>query len=114
LMYALLNSEGEKRFQELFQQARSSAISRNEFTQQIIKQEFVAVIKTRDLLAKLTFRKRDVAQSRFYQQFLQCPASFEGFVEYTKRLSPPGGDLFRQYEAKYDALRKESRRSTTR
>ncbi len=110
LVFELLNSEGESRFRELLQQARSGSISKQEFTQEVLRREFVAVNRTRDLLRKLKLPKRDLSKCHSYKQFLECPDTFEGFIEYTKKISSPGRDPFREYGDKYDSLRKESRK----
>ena len=108
LLFELLNSEGERRFQELFQQARAGTISKRDFTQEVLKHELKAVKRTRDVLVSLKFRKGAVSKSHSYKQFLECPDTFEDFVQYTKKISPAKRDVFGEYDAKYDALRKES------
>ena len=102
-----INSEGEKRFDELYDEARSGTIGRTDFAREIIRQEFVAVKRTRDLLGKLKFTKKEKSASHFYKDFAECPDNFEDFLTYVRSLDPARRDQLSEYEKEYDTLRKE-------
>lgn len=108
LLYETLNARGEARFRKLTEEARAGTVSKDEFVRGILKIEFEATSRTRDLLASLGFKKKEIHGSYYYKLFQGCPQDFEGFLAYTKDVSVGRGwDAFQFYEKEYDALRKQ-------
>ena len=107
LLFELLNSGGEKQFKELFRKAESGEISRTNFAQEMLKVEFTAAKTTRDLLRTLKFGKKEIAESYYYNRFIDCPDEFNNFVDYCRRVSSPNRDPIKDFEEKYDGLRKD-------
>jgi hypothetical protein len=105
IIFESLNSEGEKHFDELADEARSGTISKTNYALEVVRQEFVAVKRTRDLLGKLTLTKHEIAASHFYKRFSETPERFEDFLDYLKKVNRSRRDLIDQYEEKYDFLR---------
>ena len=105
LVFEMLNSEGETRFQEISEKAASGTISRTNFPIEILKVEFEAVKRIHDLLGNLKLNEKEVDESYYYNRFTQCPNKFEDFLSYTKKVSPHR-DPIKEYEAKYDLLRR--------
>lgn len=106
LIYEILNSEGEKRFNELKEEARSGNISRADFALGIIRQEYEAAKKIKKLLPDFKLSKAEIAESSDYEGFMTCPETFEAFLkESTSAVS--------NYERAYDSLRGTQRGSNT-
>jgi hypothetical protein len=105
LIYEVLNSQGEKRFQDLAEQAKSGAITKTNFVREIIRQEFEAVKKVKEQLDSLKLEKKEQKTSYFFKRFAECPGDFEGFFTY----KPNGArrDPFKVYEELYDSLQKK-------
>jgi len=105
LIYEILNSQGEKRFQELFDEAKSGAVSKTDFVRGIMRQEFETVKKVRGLLENFKLSKKEKSTSYFFNKFSQCPNDFEAYVVY----KPKGvtRDQFKEYEQLYDSLQKK-------
>ena len=108
VIFESLNSEGEKRFQELMKQAVAGSISRTNFALEITRQEFVAAKRTRDLLHKLEFTKKEISSSHYYKSFSGCPDSFDDYLAYLKRLN---STAIKEYETQYDLIRKQDTNS---
>lgn len=104
IIFEAVNSEGEKRFEELMSQASTGSISRTNFAVEIFRQEFKATVRTRDLIGKLKFTRKEKSKSFYYKGFLEAPDNFEDFIAYVKRVSPKR-DWRKDYETKYDILR---------
>jgi len=104
LLYEVINSEGKDRFKQLHNEARSRAISRKEFAEEVLKTEFRAVKKTRGLLPNLNLTGKEISGSGQYKRFLNCPEDFDGFLVYTKEAAPPHKDATSYYESQYDQL----------
>lgn len=104
ILFEVQNARGEDTFRRLFRDAHTGSVSKVEFTKQILKVEFEAVKRTRDLLRTLNLSERDRTSSYYYYRFDQCPNEFEDFPGYAKKVSPKR-DVLKEYEAKYDALR---------
>lgn len=100
LLFEVVNSEGRKKFVELFERAKTRKISKQDYVRNVSLQEFEAAKKTRDLLHNLNFRPGEVASSWPYQLFLQCPNDFAMFF------SVWGRDLTKLYEREYDATQR--------
>jgi hypothetical protein len=106
-LFEVLNSEGEKHFQEIIQKAKSGTISKTNFATEILKVEFEAVKRTRDLIGNLKLNKKEISESDYYNRFVECPNKFEAFLSYTKKVSLHGDrDSIKDYETQYDLLRK--------
>lgn len=106
LIFEMLNSEGEKRFQRIFKKAASGTMSRTDFANEMLKVEFEAVKRMRDLVGNLKFNDKEIAKSHYYKRFIECPNKFEDFLAYTEKLSSPHQSPAKEYEAQYDLLRK--------
>jgi len=107
IVYELQNASNGGRIEELIQRAKSDSISRAEFATEILRVEFESLKTTRALLRDLKLSKKEKAGSYFYPLIMPCPSDFQGFLSYTKRVSAPR-DVVKEYEAKYDALRKKA------
>jgi hypothetical protein len=105
LIFESQNTKGEKQFKELYRKAESGDISKTAFAQEMLKVEFNAVKSTRDLLRRLKFGKKEMGESFFYKRFSECPEEFSEFMIYTAKVSLHG-DPIKEFEAKYDSLRK--------
>jgi hypothetical protein len=105
IIFESLNSEGEKRFAELADEAQSGSISKTNYALEVVRQEFVAVKRTRDLLGKLTLTKQEISSSHFYKRFSGTPERFEDFLAYLKKVNTKRRDLIEQYEERYDLIR---------
>jgi len=104
LIFEVLNSEGEKHFKVLMKQAQARAISKADFVMEIMRVEFRAVMKTRDLLSKFKLSKKEIAESHYYKRFTQCPSDFEGYLTYKRKVAPNGRDQAKEYEQLYDSI----------
>jgi hypothetical protein len=105
LLFEVVNSESEERFRAIYQKAQSGDISRRDFPRAILKEEFKAAIRTRDLIKQLKLDAKEVAESEECQHFLGCPTKFEDFLDYSQKISSPERDAIKEYEAVYDSLR---------
>jgi len=105
VIFESLNAEGDERFGELANEARSGTISKTNFALEIVKQEFVALKQTRDMLGKFRLTKKEIANSAYYKKILETPESFEEFLTYLKKIN--SSDLIEQYEEKYDLIRNQ-------
>jgi hypothetical protein len=101
LLFEILNSEGEPRFQQLGEMAKTGAISREDYAKEILKQEFIAEKKTRDLMLKFGLSQKEIAESYFYNRMVQCPDDFDSFLPYLRKVSPKRHTL-EDYEHYYD------------
>lgn len=104
LLFEVLNSENDQRFADLGEKARAGRISKHDFATEIMRQEFNATIRLRDLLGKLQFTKREKVASKLYKEFLATPDNFEEFLECVKNEGSKR-DWRRDYESKYDHIR---------
>jgi len=104
LIFEIWNSQGEKRFKDLAEQAKSGVVSKADFVKGIQRQEFQAVQKVRALIAglKLTDKERDT--SYFVKKFVECPDNFEEFLTYKPR--GVTRDQSKEYERLYDSIRR--------
>ena len=109
IMFELLNSKNEDRFEQLGDRARSGSLSRKEFVHGIMRLEFEAMKATGDVLRKLKPPKKEISGSQYYATFTNYPGNFEGYLAITKA-NAQGRNPMREYGAQYDALRKESNR----
>lgn len=107
VIFEMLNSEGEKRFQELMSQARAGTILRTNYALEITRQEFVATKRTHDLIGRLKFTRKEISSSQYYKRFLECPDGFEDFLVYQKKVVKGSQrDPIKEYETQYDLIRK--------
>jgi hypothetical protein len=110
IIFELLNSRNEDRFEQLGDKARSGSVSRMEFVHGIIRLEFESMKATGDILKKLKPTKKEVSGSQYYNTFTNYPGDFEGYLSIAKA-NAQGRDPMQEYGAQYDALRKESNRN---
>ena len=106
LVFEAINSISEKGFLELFAKAESGEISKDNFTREIAKLEFKAAKRTRDLLMGIRPSGSEAFRSYYYKRFKDCPDDFEDFLLYSKKVSSPHRDSTKEWEMKYDLLRK--------
>jgi hypothetical protein len=112
LIFEMLNSEGEKRFYELTEEAQTGSISRADFARGMLRQEFQAVKKMQKLLRDFKLSKTEIAESHYYKAFIGCPNTFEAFLNYsTSAVSER--DAIKDYEQEYDLLRETQQRPNT-
>jgi hypothetical protein len=105
LLFEVLNSENEKRFQEITQKAESGALSKANYATEILKTEFEVVKRTRELIRGLNLNKKEISESYLYNRYIECPNKFEDFLSYKKKVSPQR-DQIKEYEMQYDSLPK--------
>jgi hypothetical protein len=107
IVFEAINSENEKPFQEIVQQAQQGLISRERFARDILRLEFNAVLKTRDLLKRLKLNVGDMSTLYLYKHMMECPDTFDEFLTYTKAISPNHQrDPLEEYEKQYDLMQK--------
>jgi hypothetical protein len=106
LIFEAMNSESERSFQELVHKAESGDISRADFARKMLKVEFKAVKRMRGLISNVKLSDKEIADSYYYNRFVECPNKFEDFLTYAKRISPSERDPVKEFEAKYDLLQK--------
>lgn len=116
LIFEMLNSEGEKQFQALSEQAQAGTISKTNFVIGILRQEFEAVQRMKALLPHFKLSKLEMAKSHYYMLYLDCPNTFDGFLSYSKHLWSSGkyvSDRIVYYEQQYDSLQAAIHRPNT-
>lgn len=103
LFFEVLNSQGEKRFKDLAEQAKAGIVSKKDFVRGIMRQEFQAVMRVRGLLADLKLSAKEKITSYYFKKFADCPDDFEAYLAY----KPKGvtRDPIKEYEQSYDSLR---------
>lgn len=99
-LFEVLNMSGDKRFQELFQQARSDGITRSNFVSEILRQEFQAMKTLRQMVPTLKFSPQEIAGSRVYNDLTNAPTDFGEFLSYTKK----SNHVQEGYEQYYDTI----------
>ena len=105
ILFETLNSKNESGFAKLTADACSGVVPREEFARKILQYEFEAIKYTRAALLKLKLSKKEIKESYYYRKFAGCPGNFDDFLSYSKKISPDR-DAFKEYELKYDSLRK--------
>jgi hypothetical protein len=105
LLFETLNSKGESVFTNLEQKAYLGTISKEQFAKEILKCEFDVTKSTRHTLLGLKLKNREKNGSYYYHRFVECPTNFDDFLSYSKKVSPDR-DAMKEYELKYDWLRK--------
>jgi hypothetical protein len=105
LIFEILNSQGEKRFKDLMEQAKAGTVSRKDFARGIMRQEFQAVQRVRGMLDGLKLSPEEKGASYYFKMFADCPDDFEKFLTY----KPKGvtREPLKEYEQQYDSLRKK-------
>ena len=112
LFFETLNSRSEANFVKLTQDAKKGKISRDAFARGILRFEFNAALDTRTALINLNLDKSDTVGSYYYDRVLNSPGNFDEFLSYTKKNSKR--DVFKEYQQKYDAIRKTPTQSNRR
>jgi hypothetical protein len=103
--FETLNSKNESGFTALSQNAYSGTITREQFAKGILQYEFEATKNTRSILLTLKFGTKEINDSHYYGRFIECPTNFDDFLAYSKKVSQDR-DVMKEYELKYDSLRK--------
>jgi hypothetical protein len=106
LLFEVLNSEGEPRFKQLVEMAKTGTISRADYAKEVLKQELIANKKTRDLIIKFGLSQKEITESYFYNRLVQSPDDFDTFLLYLRKVSP-NRHAFEDYERYYDSLTKK-------
>jgi hypothetical protein len=107
LLYETLNSQNESKFEELFRKATAGEISQPDFSHEMSRLEFMATIKTRDLLKSMKFSKSEKSDSECWIKYRDCPEKFEDFLAYCVKVSP-SQDITHAYYADYNMLRADA------
>lgn len=107
IFYELLNSKNQSRFEALVQKAKAGVVRKEEFVTALMRIEFESDLAVRDVLKQMKLTKEDKAQSYFYSRLVNCPDDFEEAETYRRKVSP-ARDVRKEYEAKYDELRKRT------
>jgi hypothetical protein len=102
LLFEALNSKAEDHFVDIIESGRAGKISKYEYARRILRKEFEAVKKTRDIVQQLNLSQSEL--SGYAQGFIQCPNDFEEFLSYLRKLSP-NRSAFDDYERQYDWYR---------
>jgi hypothetical protein len=105
LIFEMINSEGEKRFLQLADMAKSGKITKQDFVKEVMRQEFKAVRKIQSLIGGFNLNNTETHESYFYNRIANCPGNFEDFLTYKKKVSP-NRDQVKEYGQWYDYLRK--------
>jgi hypothetical protein len=106
LLFEILNSRNQARFVKLTKDAKKGKGSRDEFARGILRSEFDAIQDTKASVIALKLDDSATAGSYFYNRLLNCPSKFDDFLSYSKKISKR--DAFKEYQEKYDEMRKES------
>ena len=106
LTFEVINAQGEKRFREIYQMAESGQISKSDFAEEIMKEEFKAVKKARNFLKQLKPSEKEKSKTTLYMHFLHSPDKFEEFLVYSKKVLSPERDPIEEYKKQYDLLRR--------
>lgn len=106
VLFEAVNSKGEKRFRELWEAAKSGAISKEAFVTETLRQEFEAVKRTQSLLAQFRLTDEEVARSQSYSQFANTPNGFKEFLDQVEEQSQ--GTTRIAYEQLYDRIRRSA------
>ncbi|MGO8926228.1 MAG: hypothetical protein ACLQU3_04970 [Limisphaerales bacterium] len=105
LLYELLNSANQGRFEEIMGRARSGSLTKPQFVREVARVEFDAVKAVRGILRQMRLTKKEKTESYCYYRFIGCPDDFEEFLGYGRRVSSQR-DVTKYYELQYDRLRK--------
>jgi len=103
LLFEMINSEGEPRFQQLSAMARAGTISRETYATEILRQEFVALKKMRSLIPTFQMNSNEIKESDYYGTIMSCPDDFTQFLIYRLKVNPNRDSLL-EYEHWYDSL----------
>jgi hypothetical protein len=106
LLYEVVNSKGENRFQELCDAAKNNTISRTNFAYEVLNMEFQAAKETQKLLRKVKFSKSEISKSTEYSRFALCPDSYAEFLAYTEKISLPKRNPIAEMELQFDAIKR--------
>jgi hypothetical protein len=104
-LFETLNTKNENAFTELSQNAYSGTITKEQFAKGILQKEFEATKSIHSILLELRLATNEVNESFYYRKFAECPTNFDGFMAYSKKVSQ-SRDAMKEYELKYDSLRK--------
>jgi hypothetical protein len=104
-LFETLNTKKENAFAELSQDAYSGAITKEQFAKGILRNEFEATKSVQSILLELKLGTNELNGSYYYSKFSQCPTDFDDFLAYSKKVSQ-NRDVMKEYELKYDSLRK--------
>jgi hypothetical protein len=106
LIFDAQNAANDKRYSDLFDKARTGAISKNDFAREMSQLELDAIKQTRDILNKIAIGASEGRKSDYCKLFEDTPDDLDKFLVYNKKLTP-SRNIFKELEAKYDFLRKD-------
>jgi len=112
LFFEILNSRNESGFTKLFDEAYQGTISKKQFAEGILKYEFEATKDVQSALLTLKLDKQETDKAYYYRKFIECPSDFKDFLSYTRKVSTQR-DPLKEYELRYEALRKAFRDAGT-
>lgn len=101
-----MNSESEKRFNELTEKALSGKISRTDFAKGMLYPIFQSAKRTQKLLPNFKLSKTEIAKSFYYKPTIECPETFEAFLN-------KESSTVSYFERAYDSLRGAQQESNT-
>jgi hypothetical protein len=104
ILFELLNSKNQSRFEALCEQAKAGSIQRRNFALAILRIEFESDLAVRKVLGEMRLTRKQKAESYYYDRIANCPSNFEESLTYRRKVSPQR-DMIREYETQYDALR---------
>jgi hypothetical protein len=104
-LFETLNTQKETAFTELSQNAYYGNITKEQFAKGVLRNEFEATKSIRSILLTLKFGTKEINDSHYYGRFIECPTNFDDFLAYSKKVSQDR-DVMKEYELKYDSLRK--------
>ena len=110
LIYEILNSEGEKRFKQLTEQAKSGTVTKEDFVKGILREEFPTEMKMQKIVGTFKLTKKEKKESYFYDQIIHEPSDFEAAIAYKKKAAH-NQELIKFYEQEYANLRATGPRS---
>jgi hypothetical protein len=109
-LFEALNAKGEPRFKALFEDVKSTRISREDFPLAVLKIEFSAQLMIKKLIQLLPFTEKEKADSYFYGRVVNAPDDFDSFLLYLKKVSPNRHPI-EDYKIRYDLLLRDQQKN---
>ena len=106
LYFEIANSISRKSFEALMEEARAGTIAKDKFPFEILRIEFRAVKRTRDVIRSIAISAEQQRTSYFYPRFSDCPDDFDAFLAYRKRVSPKRNPID-DYKQLYEKLQRK-------
>lgn len=108
LLFELINVRHADQFREVLAKAADSKIPKSEFPREILKIEFEAMQKTKELVRKLKFSPKDVEASDELKHLFKSADTFDAFYAELKMRAKDGKhDPIKDYETQFEAYEKQ-------